>query len=140
MIQNLADCFASEQEFYLDKITYNRIDKSNEPKEYLLNCTDNIDVEVNKDIVKLTVNRVLQFEPREIFELSISFGAILKFKKEKKEAYDWQKINLEEEFRENGEFVLGNLMQRISLLVAEITSSYGQSPLILFPGIAPKNN
>ena len=59
MIQNLADCFASEQEFYLDKITYNRIDKSNEPKEYLLNCTDNIDVEVNKDIVKLTVNRVL---------------------------------------------------------------------------------
>ena len=31
-------------------------------------------------------------------------------------------------------------MQQISLLVAEITYSYGQSPLILFPGIAPKNN
>lgn len=138
MIQNLADYFASEQEFYLDKITYSRIDKSNEPKEYLLNCTDNIDVEINTDIVKLTVNRVLQFEPPEIFELCVSFGAILKFNEAKKDEYDWGKINLAEEFRENGEFVLGNLMQRISLLVAEITSSYGQSPLILFPGIAPK--
>lgn len=139
MISNLADYFVSEQEFYLDKVSYNRIDKTEGIREYSLNCTDNIEAEVNEDIVKLTVRRFLKFDPEEIFELSVSFGAILKFNGEKKDDYDWTKINLSEEFRENGQFVLGNLVNRISLLIAEITSSFGQSPIILPPGIAPKS-
>lgn len=105
-----------------------------------MNCIDNIDVDINQDIVKLTVKRVLKFEPEEIFELSVSYGATLKIKKEKKQDYDWNKIDLAEEFRENGQFVLGNLMNRISLLIAEITSSFGQEPLILPPVISPKDN
>ncbi|MBP3506235.1 MAG: hypothetical protein J6K43_07525 [Lachnospiraceae bacterium] len=140
MISNLVDYFAVEQEFYLDKVVYNRIDKSEQIKEYSLNCIDNIDVEVSEDIVKLTVQRALKFNPEEIFELSVSFGAILKFNKEKKGDYEWEQVDLAEEFRENGQFVLGNLMNRISLLIAEITSSFGQSPIILPPGIAPKNS
>lgn len=140
MISNLADCFESEQEFYLDKVSYNRIDKREQTKEYSLNCVDNIEVAVNGEIVKLTVKRVLKFEPEEIFELSVSYGAILKIKEEKKSQYDWKKINLAEEFRENGQFVLGNLMNRISLLIAEITSSFGQPPIVLPPAIASKDN
>ncbi len=136
MISNLIDYFEAEQEFYLDKILYNRIDKKEQANEYSLNCIDNIEVGVNENIVKLTITRALKFDPEEIFELSLSYGAILKIKKEKKEEYDWDKINLAEEFRENGEFVLGNLMNRISLLIAEITSSFGQIPLILPPTIA----
>lgn len=140
MISNLADYFVPEQEFYLDKVSYNRIDKTESIGEYSLNCTDNIEAEADEDIVKLTVSRLLKFDPEEIFELSVSFGAILKFNGEKKDDYDWTKINLAEEFRENGQFVLGNLVNRISLLIAEITSSFGQSPIILPPGIAPKSN
>ena len=136
MISNLIDYFEAEQEFYLDKILYNRIDKKEQANEYSLNCIDNIEAAVNENIVKLTITRALKFDPEEIFELSLSYGAILKIKKEKKEEYDWDKINLAEEFRENGEFVLGNLMNRISLLIAEITSSFGQIPLILPPTIA----
>ena len=136
MISNLIDYFEAEQEFYLDKILYNRIDKKEHANEYSLNCIDNIEAAVNENIVKLTITRALKFDPEEIFELSLSYGAILKIKKEKKEEYDWDKINLAEEFRENGEFVLGNLMNRISLLIAEITSSFGQIPLILPPTIA----
>jgi hypothetical protein len=90
--------------------------------------------------VKLVVTRVLKFDPEEIFELSVSFGAILRFNKEKKKEYEWEKINLAEEFRENGQFVLGNLMNRISLLTAEITSSFGQTPIIVPPGIVSKSN
>lgn len=138
MISNLAEYFASEQEFYLDKVSYNRIDKKGYAKEYLLNCIDNIDVEVHEDMVRLTVSRALKFDPEEVFDLSVSFGAILKFRKEKMNDYDWEKINLVEEFRENGQFVLGNLMNRISLLIASITSSFGQAPIILPPEIAPK--
>ncbi len=140
MINNLSDYFVSEQEFYLDKIFYNRIDKNEHVKEYLLNCIDNIDVHINEDTVILTVQRVLKFNPEEIFNLSVSFGAILRFNEEKKGDYDWTKINLAEEFRENGQFVLENLMNRITLLIAEITSSFGQVPIIPPPRIAPKSN
>ncbi len=140
MINNLVDYFVSEQEFYLDTISYNRMDKKEQTTEYLLNCIDNIDVEVNEETVNLIVKRVLKFEPEEIFELSVSYGAILKFDKNKKNDYDWEKMNLAEEFRKNGQFVLGNLMNRISLLIAEITSSFGQAPIILPPSIAPRKN
>ena len=103
-----------------------------------MNCFYIIEAVVIEIIFKLTITLSLYFDPEEIFELSLSYGAILKIKKERKEEYDWDKINLAEEFRENGEFVLGNLMSRISLLIAEITSSFGQIPLILPPAIASK--
>ncbi len=140
MISNLADYFVTEQKYYLDKISYNRIDKNVQAKEHLLNCIDNIDVNISGDTVKLTVQRILKFDPEEIFNLSVSFGAILKFNKEKEGDYDWEKINLAEEFQENGQFVLGNLMSRITLLIAEITSSFGQMPIISPPKVAPKSN
>ena len=140
MINNLVDYFASEQEFYLDKVSYSRMDKNIKTKEYSLTCIDNLDAKIDNDTVRLTVRRVLEFDPEELFEMSVSFGAILKFNEEKKSDYDWEKVNLVEEFRENGQFVLGNLMSRISLLIAEITSSFGQTPIISPPLIAPKNN
>lgn len=139
MISNLEDYFEDEQVFYLDKVFYNRIDKKNQAEEYSLKCVDNIEAVAEEEKVRLTVKRVLQFEPKEIFELSVSYGAILKIKEDKK-SYAWDKIDLAEEFRENGQFVLGNLMSRISLLIAEITSSFGQPPLILPPVIASKDN
>lgn len=139
MIGNLEEYFEDEQGFYLDKVVYNRIDKKNQAEEYSLKCVDNIEAVVEEETIRLTVKRVLQFEPEEIFELSVSYGAILKIKEEKK-SYAWDKMNLAEEFRENGQFVLGNLMSRISLLIAEITSSYGQPPIILPPVVAPKDN
>ena len=140
MIHNLEDYFDTEQEFYLEKISYNRIDRKEETGEYILNCIDNIETGVNQDTVKLIVKRALKFEPEEVFDLSVSFGAILRFDKEKKGDYNWEGINLAEEFREHGQFVLGNLMNRISLLIAEITSSFGQAPIITPPQIAPKSN
>lgn len=140
MIDNLVDYFTNEQEFYLDKISYNRINKNRQVAEYILSCIDSIETGVDEDGVKLTIKRVLKFDPEGVFALSVSFGAILKFNKEKKGEYDWKNINLTEEFRENGQFVLGNLMNRISLLIAEITSSFGQTPIILPPSIAPKSN
>ena len=137
MIENLAQYFMQEHEFYLQSVSYNRIENVEDETEHSLNCFDNIKADVERDsFVRITVTRSLKFDPDELFELSISFGAILKFDPEKKDEYDWHKVNMAEEFRENGEFVLSNLMNRIALLVAQITSSYGQMPLVLPPSIA----
>lgn len=55
--------------------------------------------------------------------------------KKKKYEHNWRNINLAKEFEKHGDFVLGNLMNRISLLISEITSSFGQSPIVLPPTI-----
>lgn len=137
MIKNLYDYFLPEQIFYLNKMAYERIENVSSENEYSLNCSDNISVELNvADEVKVVVTRKLFFEPEQVFSLSVSFGADLKLNPSKKDEYDWSNINLAEEFRNYGDFVTNNLMSRISLMIAQITSSFGQQPLILSPVVS----
>lgn len=136
MIKNLSEYFLPEHEFYLHKIVYNRLDNVTPEIAVPLNCADNINVEISNNDVKIIVTRSLYFDPEEIFRLSVAFGANLKFDSKKVNEYNWNEINLAEEFRENGEFVTDNLMSRISLLIAQITSSFGQQPLLLPPTVA----
>lgn len=140
MITNLADYFLEEQEFYLQNITYDRIENTTNCENHTLNCLDNISVDTNDDTVRITVSRTLRFEPEELFYLTVSFGAILKYNPQNKAEHNWHEINMAEEFRYNGDFVIGNLMQRITLQIAQITSSFGQAPIILPSTIAKKTN
>ena len=137
MIENLSEYFMPEHEFYLQSVSYNKIENITEQAEYSLNCFDSISADVEEsEGVRVTVTRSLKFDPEEIFELSVSFGAMLKFEPEMRDKYKWDEINMAEELRNSGEFVIGNLMSRISLLIAQITSCFGQAPLVLPPGIA----
>ena len=77
----------------------------------------------------------LTFNPEKMFRLSVAFGADLRFDPQKINEYNWREIDLADEFRENGDFVTGNLMSRITLLIAQITSSFGQPPLVLVPSV-----
>lgn len=138
MINNLADYFLPEQEYYLENVSYTRIESDSTVNGHLLNCIDQLEVSVNEEHVKLKITRSLVFEPNELFELNVSFGAILKFNQKVKNEYNWNEMNLAEEFKENGDFVTVNLMTRISLLVSQITSSFGQIPIILPPQLASK--
>ncbi len=131
MIRNLADYFESGQEYYLDKVVYDRIETPIADQEFTLNCTENLFAVLDGDTVRLTVQRALSFDPKGIFGLSVSFGAILRFNESKKNEIDWNTINLAEEFKQNGEFATTNLISRISLLIATMTSSFGQQPIIL---------
>lgn len=133
MIKNLNEFFLPEQEFYLDKVNYNRLPQTSNTKEFSLNCIDSIETTLMEDGINILVTRTLKFNPNEIFELSVSFGVNLKFNKDMKRNFEWNDIEWENEFRQNGDFVLANIMSRISLLISEITASYGQMPLVLPP-------
>lgn len=136
MIKNLHEYFMPEQEYYLNEIIYKRIEGVDELKDGTATCEDSISTNLYESHdLKILVTRKFYFEPEQIFKMEISFGADLKFNPEKENEYDWEKIDLSKEFRENGDFVLSNLMSRISLLYAQITSSYGQQPLILPPNV-----
>ena len=135
MIENLSSFFKPEQEYYLESIKYTRLEENREVKEHTLTCTDTLNVVLKPDSIVLTTMRHLYCEPKELFDVTVSFGAILRFNEEKKGEKDWNSINLADEFKENGDFVLTNLYSRASLLIAQITSSYGLQPLILPPRI-----
>ena len=132
MIRNLSEYFKPELEIFLDTVSYKRIENLNNKceQELSLLCQDNLKVMTNEDGVRIIVTRTLMFEPEELFALNVSFGADLKFN-ERKAEHEWTEINLAEEFGENGDFVTAQLMSRISLLIGQITASFGQQPLIL---------
>lgn len=139
MISNLQDYFKPELEIFLDTVNYKRIENIDKEvkQEYALLCQDNVKASLNDEGVRIIVTRSLVFEPEEIFTMSVSFGTDLKFN-ERKSEHDWGSINLAEEFRENGDFVTAQLMSRISLIIGQITSSFGQQPLIIQPMLAKK--
>ena len=139
MIRNLSEYFKPELEIFLDTVSYKRIENVNDKceQELSLLCQDNLKAMLSEDGVRIIVTRTLMFEPEALFALNVSFGADLKFN-ERKVEHEWTEINLAEEFGENGDFVTGQLMSRISLLIGQITSSFGQQPLILPSMIAKK--
>ena len=102
MLNNLAEYFQDEQEIFLESIVYSKIDNLI-TADFSLNCTDNINTQVlDKQGVKIIVTRTLEFEPESIFSLKVAFGAKLYFEESKANAIDWNKLDLADEFRENG--------------------------------------
>ena len=140
MIKNLSDYFKPELEIFLDSLSYKRIESENKntEKEFTLLCKDNIKTEVKGEGIRIIVTRILEFDPEEFFTLSVVFGADLKFNERKTEV-KWDELNIADEFRENGDFVTAQLMSRMSLLIGQITSSFGQQPIIPPLALAKKD-
>ncbi len=141
MIANLEQYFEKDYQFYLERIKFDRIDSKEDVGEVSLNCRDSISVVVNNDEgVTLIITRKMYFDPNVLFELEVSFGVDLKFIQEKKTEVEWDNVDLASEFKKSGEFVLQNIMSRMSLLIGQITASFGQAPLMTPPGIPMDNS
>ena len=80
--------------------------------------------------VRIVFNRRMTFDPEELFVLSGSFSALLKFDPEKRDLVDWRSVDLVKEFTRAFPTLLATLNARTTLLVAQITSAAGASPLI----------
>lgn len=133
-MNNLSEYFQQQHEFYLDTVSYIRIDKEIPEPEIQMQCKDTITARIlDENSVVVTVTRDINFRPAVLFKLSVSYGAVLRFAPEKRDEVDWNEIDLSKEFQENGTFVTANLFNRISLLMGEITGAYGQSPMIIPP-------
>ena len=137
MITNLKEYFSDSYNLFLDEINYKKLNNPQNGVMLELKCNDQIEAKMDDARnVSVWVRRTLKFDTDEVFFLKVSFGAILALNEKKKDEYDWTKIDLAREFKENGGFVTNNLMSRISLLIAQITASVGQQPLILPPNIS----
>ena len=128
--------FTSDQEISLQHIEYKATDDQCTSETVSLRCEDNLTCEtVTEDKISFIITRHLNFDPICFFDLTISYKFSLLFNKELKKEINWNGIDFEEEIKDNKDVCLGNLMSRISLQIAQITSSSGQMPIITPPSL-----
>ena len=131
------DFFEQEYQFSLKEIVYNRID-SDSHEDGSLKITDNLSTAVLNECLSIVFERRVSFDPVSNFNTKVAFETRVKFKENKaakKTAAEWKKILLE-----NENIYLANMIPRASHLLASITASIGQPPLITQPGLEFKDN
>jgi hypothetical protein len=137
MINNLSSYFLPEYQFFLQNIDYEKKENiQRDMKGITLSFTDNLSASIDdaNNTVNVLVTRSVSFNPDVMFHVSVTYGAILKFS-DKKDEIKWDDVDLSNELLNNGQFFTRNLMARITLLIGEITSASGQTPLFMPPNI-----
>lgn len=138
MIKNLNEYFSNDYEFYLDNVEYIHKKKTHATSEYVLNCLDKLETkEISDEHLEVKVSRSLAFEPDDLYNLNVTFVAVLSYNMDKKKELKELSSDLSKDLISNGQFLLSDIMSRISLLISDITASYGQPPVISPPVIAP---
>lgn len=127
------------QQSFLNGVEYRLLQLVPASSKNVLKVSDKLDVQfLDQKHIKLILTRRLDFEPAGLFELSASFGMILTLRDDAYYLVDWKTYDLAEEIINNSKNLLNPLAARISLLIAEITSSYGQVPIVTPPTIIHK--
>lgn len=137
MLKNINEYFENDYEFYLDKVDYTHKQKTSDTIEYSLNCYDKLETkELSENRLQVSVTRSLVFDPDDLYTLSVTYVVVLKFKSGKKDELKSLSNDLSKDLINYGQFFLSNIMARMSMLISEITGSYGQPPVITPPLIA----
>lgn len=132
---NIEKFFKPEQNIFLEKIDYTIGPISNKAINNKLICVDEISTQGLEDNkIKLSFSRKINIED-DVLCLFVKFGTILTLNDSVK--IDCSADNFAQEFV--GTHVLTTMISRVALLIAQITSSYGQTPIITPPAIIKEN-
>ena len=132
---NFAKLFNENYSYFLKELDYRVITIGNIHDKVELVIKDNTTFEIlDSEHLQILVERNVKFEPNVVYELKVSFGAILELKNGSEIGHD---IDWEYEFKKSNEgiTIIQGLLTRISLQIAQITSSYGLNPLVTPPNL-----
>lgn len=124
--------FNDEYQFALKKATYTWLEHSNQGAELELNIGDKISASIVNNNLEVTFEREVYFDPEALYAICISLSFTLTFR-DGQLTEEAKKINWSEAMVENENPYLGNVISRASYLIATLTSSYGQQPLVTPP-------
>jgi hypothetical protein len=128
--------FLKEYQFHLKEVKYEMLKEASPGEQYELICEDYINTEILQEKkLYIVFLRQVKFKPNALYNLSVSFGAVFTFKDEAKNDLDLHSINWGDEVVDNWMKFLSNITSRASMLISQITSSYGQSPVVTPPNI-----
>lgn len=130
---DLSKSFKREQGLFLEEVRYNISPVDNDKgKSGKVFIDDTVSAaKINEKQIKLNFTRSLKVG-EDAMSLKVKFGAILTIS-ENDTTTDWDSIDLAEEFKNT--MVLSNMIGRVSLIISQLTSSYGVSPIITPPSL-----
>lgn len=132
---NFAEVFQGNYSYFLNQINYRVITVGNIQDKVDIAIKDNVSFQMlDESHLQIVVERNVGFQPNVVYELKVSFGAILEMKDATKIEKD---IDWYQEFKNTNEgmAVIQGLLTRISLQIAQITSSYGLNPIVTPPNL-----
>lgn len=135
---NFNDYFEDEYQFSLKDVSYKKIECEEAFSSYELKIADTLQTELKENTLSITFARDIHFEPKSFFKLRVAFDILLHLRDTVRKTDD--EIDWEQELLKNPNPYLGNVVSRASHLIAEITASYGQQPLITPPNPVPQED
>lgn len=125
--------FLKDCQIFLSHVDYDFLSPPVQGENKLLIKDSVSSYDLDDDKVKIEIARSLDFGTGKLFSLTVVFGVMLTKNPFSKNEINWSTINVADEFKHSKIPLLGNITSRISLLIAEITSSYGQVPIVTPP-------
>ena len=88
---------------------------------------------INSSAVELIISRKLSFIPRSLVDITVSFGVGLELNEKYKGNNALDEDTLKNELFTEDNLITSIVMSRISLLISQLTSSYGERPIVTPP-------
>lgn len=126
--------FNDEYQFALKNAAYSWIENVAPGTELELNISDTINATPQGKHLEVVFQRKAFFSPEALYSIDISFSFTLTFRNDSL-ADEAKSINWSEALVKNENPYLANVISRASYLIATLTSSYGQQPLVTPPNI-----
>ena len=130
--------FEDSYQFALKEIRYDLVEATPGEGDLIVKVSDSIGVEKGEQIFDVTFCREVGFEPEALYRLRVTFGIKLTLKEGVEalaDGVDWDKA-----LALNDNPYIQNVGSRISKLIADITSSYGFSPIVTPPNFIKSEN
>lgn len=99
-----------------------------------LNVKDNLDIhKEGSDNIELIISRNLSFTPYSMVDIDVSFSVFLELNDKYKGDKQLDYTLIKKEILNKDSVIMSIIMSRISLLISQLTSSYGERPIITPP-------
>ena len=120
----------------LENVVYNKLDEIE--GEVSLRIDDVLEIKENKTNVEnitAIITRSFSFEPKSLVEVSVSFEVVLELNDKYKNSDKLDLSLIRKELISEDSVIMSIVMSRISLLISQLTSSYGERPIVTPPSV-----
>ncbi len=138
-MHKLKDYLCDEKYIKLNSVNYINHNDSLET-DVSLNCEDEMEFKYHNYSIEIVVTRCVDFKPKSLFEIKISYSIIHNIDEKYHGNFKIDDFNLHEEINSDLEYFVPNEMDRVSLIISQITDSFEGRPLITPPQFIFKNN
>ena len=130
--------FKPHYKYYLNKLNFDHanIPENIEGGQVTLSISDQVKTDYIKGVgINIEFSRELKHSEDAPPMIEVSLCASLLFNDDVEQDVDWANIPLAQETVDSDNVFLDNLVTRASLLISEVTASYGQMPLVTPPKV-----